>query len=89
MTIMLDPKTEADLRAIAEQRHLSIEAYLTDMIARDAERLERAGQAVPSAAELVRDGPFVVIAAPLPPGWNPVQAIEEMRAERDRQALEP
>ncbi len=35
MTITLDPKTEADLRAVAERRHLSVEAYLAEIIARE------------------------------------------------------
>ena len=82
MTITLDPQTEASLRAVAELRHVSIEAYLTEMIARDANVLPPTHEPGPPA-ELVRDGPFLVISAPLPPGWNPVQAIDEMRAEID------
>lgn len=32
MAITLDPKTEANLKAIAEQRHVSVEAFLTEVI---------------------------------------------------------
>ena len=86
MTIALEPQTEANVRAVAELRQLSIEAYLTETIARDAQGLRRADHPGP-AAELVRDGPFLVISASLPPAWNTVQAIDEMRAERDRQLV--
>lgn len=36
MNIALDPQTEANLRAIADQRHVSVETYLTEVIQRDA-----------------------------------------------------
>ncbi len=39
MNIALDPQTEANLRAIADQRHVSVEAYLAEVIQREAERL--------------------------------------------------
>ena len=39
MNIALDPKTEANLRAIADQRHVSVETYLTEVIQRDAGEL--------------------------------------------------
>ena len=86
MTITLDPHTGACLRAIAQRRHLSVEAYLTEIIALDAQHLsdiDRAG----TTAELVRNGHYLAISSPLPPGWDPVKAIEEMRAERDHRVL--
>ena len=86
MTITLDPQTAADLRAVAEERNVSIEAYLTEMIREDAKRLNGTDQSGPSAA-LVRNGHFLAISSPLPPDWDPVQAIEEIRAERDRKVL--
>lgn len=39
MNITLDPQTEANLRAIADQRHVSVEMYLTEVIQRDAGKL--------------------------------------------------
>jgi len=86
MTISLDPQTEASLRAVAEKRQLSVEAYLKEMIEDDAQQLGELDHAGPPA-ELVRNGPFLAISSPLPPGWDPVKAIEEMRAERDHQVL--
>lgn len=86
MNIALDPQTESNLRAAAALRQLSIEAYLSEMIALNAKGLREEDQPGP-APELVRDGPFLVISAPLPPGWNPVQALDQMRTERDRQVL--
>lgn len=86
MNISLDPQTESNLRAAAELRQLSIEAYLSEIIAVSAKGLREEDQPGP-APELVRDGPFLVISAPLPPGWNPVQALDQMRTERDRQVL--
>ena len=47
MNITLDPQTEANLRAIADHRHVSIEAYLTEMIQRDAAAQLRATKSSP------------------------------------------
>ena len=88
MTITLDPQTEARLRAIAESKHLPVEACLAQMVERDAEGLTPSEETSPPAT-LVRDGPFLAISTPLPAGWNPLQAIDEMRTERDHQVLGP
>ena len=39
MNIALDPQIEASLRAIAGQRNVSVETYLTEVIRREAGRL--------------------------------------------------
>ena len=39
MNIALDPQTEANLRTIANHRHVSIETYLAEVIRREAAQL--------------------------------------------------
>jgi len=59
MNIALDPQTEASLRAIADQRHVSVEAYLTEVIHREAGQLsERKPSPHENLHEFLMRSPF-------------------------------
>ena len=86
ITIDLQPEIQRGLLVQAQAKGLSLSEYIEEIVAREASRPNEDPCASP-AAELVRDGPFLVISTPLPSGWNSVQAVGDMRAERDRTVL--
>jgi hypothetical protein len=81
LTITFEPDVENGLLAQAHLRGVSPSDLVEEIVAREV----RPAGAAP--AELVQDGPFVVISTPMPTGWDPAQAIQDMRAERERHIL--
>lgn len=84
MTLSLDPQTEARLRGLAEREHLSVEHYVARLLDQ-ADRREELG--APSQAKVVQKGRFRVISGALPPGYDIVKAIDDIREEHSRQVL--
>lgn len=87
ITIELQPEIQRGLLAQAQAKGISLDDYVQEIVAREVQRMGSDDDVVRPPAELVRDGPFLVISTPLPPGWNPVQAVHDMRAERDQKVL--